>query len=161
MKYYLKCLQKYADLSGRASRREYWHFFGINFLITMILGVIARINPNAGLGMISLVYSIAVLLPGLSVGVRRFHDIGRSGMSFACYAVPIFICILLIPVVEWASIPINGVVNASNECMFILFGFAYFIVHLLPLILGVMLLIVLARRGEQEDNKYGAPPFER
>ncbi len=160
MKYYLKCLQKYADLSGRASRREYWHFFGINFLITMILGVgdIAKISYNAGLGRISLVYSIAVLLPGLSVGVRRFHDIGRSGMSFACYAVPIFICILLIPVVEWATTPINGIINASNARIFLLFGLA---IILLPLILGIMLLIVLARRGEQEDNKYGAPPFER
>ena len=158
MKYYLKCLKKYADLSGRASRREYWHFFKINFLITMILGVIARINPNAGLGMISLVYSIAVLLPGLSVGVRRFHDIGRSGMSFACYVVPMFICILLIPVIEWATIPINGIVNASNQDIFILLGIT---VLILPLILGIMLLIVLARRGDQEDNKYGAPPFER
>ncbi|MEC8032914.1 MAG: DUF805 domain-containing protein, partial [Bacteroidota bacterium] len=36
MKYYIYCFKNYATFSGRASRAEYWSFFAINTLISMI-----------------------------------------------------------------------------------------------------------------------------
>ncbi|TDV41941.1 uncharacterized membrane protein YhaH (DUF805 family) [Pseudomonas graminis] len=75
--WYVDVLKKYAVFSGRARRKEYWMFFLISFLISIALAVVdAIIGSNS---MISNVYSLALLIPSLAVGVRRLHDTDRSG----------------------------------------------------------------------------------
>lgn len=76
MKYYLNVLQNYATFTGRARRSEYWYFFLFNILISIILTVVGVIQEST---MISNIYSLAVLLPSIAVGVRRMHDVGKSG----------------------------------------------------------------------------------
>ncbi len=78
------CFSKYATFSGRASRSEYWWFFLFNFLVSLGCGMIS--DTLSGL------FSLAVLLPSLAVGVRRLHDIDKSGW---------FLLVWLIPVVGW------------------------------------------------------------
>ena len=76
------CFNKYAVFSGRASRSEYWFFvlFGIlggiisAIIDTMILGYSAEVN-----GPINLIFSIALILPSISVAARRLHDLDKSG----------------------------------------------------------------------------------
>ena len=82
MKYFLYCLQHYADFNGRARRSEYWFFQLFNFLITIgiyliVLGIKEVIGIN--LGFLNTVYSIAVLIPNWAVSARRLHDTNRSG----------------------------------------------------------------------------------
>ena len=82
MNYYTEPLKKYAVFSGRASRAEYWYFSLFNFVIAFVLGLI-----EGGLGValesddsvLANIYSLAVLIPSLAVGVRRMHDIDKSG----------------------------------------------------------------------------------
>ncbi|CAI8741222.1 DUF805 domain-containing protein [Pseudomonas donghuensis] len=75
--WYFEVLKKYAVFSGRARRKEYWMFFLVNILVAMVLGFIDRV---AGTGAIlSNLYSLALLIPGIAVGVRRMHDTDRSG----------------------------------------------------------------------------------
>lgn len=76
MNNYISVLKKYAVFSGRASRGEYWTFILMNFVIVIILTVL---DISLGLGLLSNIYSLAVLIPSLAVGVRRMHDSGRSG----------------------------------------------------------------------------------
>lgn len=87
---------KYAVFSGRARRSEYWYFFLFNFIVSLILGFIGTrlfgTIGNSSTDIVSLIWSLAVLLPGLAVAVRRLHDIGRSGF---------WIFIILIPLVGW------------------------------------------------------------
>ena len=71
MNYYLKVLQNYATFSGRARRSECWYFFLFNVIIAFVLGFVG--------GIISTIYPLAVLIPGIAVGVRRMHDVGKSG----------------------------------------------------------------------------------
>ncbi|MDB9819872.1 DUF805 domain-containing protein [Candidatus Pelagibacter sp.] len=76
------CFNKYAVFSGRASRSEYWFFvlFGIlggiisAIIDTMILGYSAEVN-----GPINLIFSVALILPSISVAARRLHDLNKSG----------------------------------------------------------------------------------
>jgi uncharacterized membrane protein YhaH (DUF805 family) len=76
------CFNKYAVFSGRASRSEYWFFvlFGIlggiisAIIDTMILGYSAEVN-----GPINLIFSVALILPSISVAARRLHDLDKSG----------------------------------------------------------------------------------
>lgn len=78
------CFSKYADFSGRASRSEYWWWFLFVFLASIATGII---SPK-----LSGVFSLAVFLPGLAVGVRRLHDIDKSGW---------FLLVSLIPLIGW------------------------------------------------------------
>jgi uncharacterized membrane protein YhaH (DUF805 family) len=72
MNWYLEVLKKYAVFSGRASRREYWMFF----LFNLIFAIVAAVLDNV-LGLA--IRDVGTLLPGLAVGIRRLHDIGKSG----------------------------------------------------------------------------------
>ena len=65
------CLSKYATFSGRASRPEFWWFF----LFQILASVAASMLGDT----VAALASLALLLPALAVGVRRLHDIGKSG----------------------------------------------------------------------------------
>lgn len=73
---------KYATFEGRAARSEYW-WFGLFVVIgTIILEIIdaALFHKAMGqIGILSGIFSLAVLLPALAVAVRRLHDLGRTG----------------------------------------------------------------------------------
>lgn len=85
MSWYLAVLKKYAVFSGRAQRMEYWMFTLFNFIIASVILLIngeshpqfldALLAPSIPLN----IYSLAVLLPGLAVLIRRLHDTNRSG----------------------------------------------------------------------------------
>lgn len=76
MNYYLKVLQNYAVFNGRARRKEYWMFFLFNVIFAFAFGFICGLLDVPNLANI---YTLAVLLPGIAVGVRRMHDVGKSG----------------------------------------------------------------------------------
>jgi len=76
MEWYLKVLKNYANFNGRARRKEFWMFYLINFIIAFVIGIIAGMISFPLLGTI---YSLAVLVPTLAVGVRRIHDGNKSG----------------------------------------------------------------------------------
>ena len=76
MKYYLKGLQNYATFKGRARRSEFWFFILFNLIFSVLLGLVGGMM---GFPFLSLIYSLAVFIPLLAVGVRRMHDTGKSG----------------------------------------------------------------------------------
>ena len=76
MNYYLNVLKNYATFSGRASRSEYWYFVLFNSIIAFAIGFVSgllRIN------MLSIIYTLFMLIPSIAVAVRRMHDVGKSG----------------------------------------------------------------------------------
>ena len=76
------CLrQKYADFTGRASRSEFWWFVLFNVLVSLAA---AQIHPT-----VSLLVTLALLLPSLGVAVRRLHDVGRNGWWLLLQLVPL------------------------------------------------------------------------
>jgi uncharacterized membrane protein YhaH (DUF805 family) len=95
MNYYLKVLQNYATFSGRARRSEFWYFFLFNFIIGFVGGL-------TKMPIISTIYTLLVLIPGIAVGVRRMHDVGKSGWF------------LLIPIYNLILACTDGI-NGDNE----------------------------------------------
>tara|TARA_X000000368_G_C22835814_1_gene625395 strand:+ start:189 stop:560 length:372 start_codon:yes stop_codon:yes gene_type:complete len=76
------CFNKYAVFSGRASRSEFWFFVLFGFLggiITAIIDVMILGFPAEENGPINLIFSIALIIPSISVTARRLHDINKSG----------------------------------------------------------------------------------
>jgi len=100
MNWYLEVLKKYAVFGGRARRKEYWYFVLFNALIsialTIIDGVTGSFSSEAGIGLLSGIYGLAVLIPSIAVGVRRLHDTNRSGWWLLIALIPLIGAIVLI-----------------------------------------------------------------
>ena len=76
MNYYFTVLRKYANVEGRARRAEYWYFILFHFIVSITLGLMEAAMHTSGL---MIIYSVAIILPSLAVGMRRMHDVGKSG----------------------------------------------------------------------------------
>jgi uncharacterized membrane protein YhaH (DUF805 family) len=77
MEWYLAVLKKYAVFSGRARRKEYWMFFLFNIIIVFVLSFIEGLSRSPNV--LSTIYQLAVLVPGIAVSIRRMHDTDHSG----------------------------------------------------------------------------------
>ena len=88
--------QKYATFEGRASRPEFWWFY----LLNMVVGALCNALGKVGIW-IQIVWIVAILVPSLAVGVRRLHDIGKSGWNWFIGLIPIVGAIILI--IWWAK----------------------------------------------------------
>lgn len=100
MNWYLEVLKKYAVFSGRARRKEYWYFTLFNIIISIVLGVIDGVtgsfSAEAGIGLLGGVFTLAVLIPGIAVSVRRLHDTERSGWWLLIALIPLIGAIVLL-----------------------------------------------------------------
>ena len=89
---------KYATFSGRASRSEYWwSYLGIAVIsmVLQIIGIVGGLalgSVNEGLGALfglaAFAGLLALLIPSLSVNVRRLHDTGKSGWMLLILLIP-------------------------------------------------------------------------
>jgi uncharacterized membrane protein YhaH (DUF805 family) len=101
-----RVLSNYATFSGRASRAEYWWWFLSLLLFMLVVGLVDAfvIAPLLGFQVgdetagqpLSLLASLAVLLPNLAVGVRRLHDSGKSGWWLLIGLIPLIGFLVLI-----------------------------------------------------------------
>ena len=66
----------YVTFSGRAARSEFWYWILFSALADLVGGII---GGAIGTGLIGVVISLALLLPGVAVSVRRLHDLDRTG----------------------------------------------------------------------------------
>jgi|SRR6056300_909149 uncharacterized membrane protein YhaH (DUF805 family) len=92
MEWYLKVINSYSDFSGRSRRKEYWMFFLINSIFSIIGFYLDNILGTAwaiGYGPIYVGYGLAVLIPSLAVAIRRLHDVGKSGWYYLLVLLPI------------------------------------------------------------------------
>jgi uncharacterized membrane protein YhaH (DUF805 family) len=96
------CLSNYVTFSGRAPRSEFWFFTLFSILSGIVAAIIDNILgtayqmplPNgttlhAGYGYIYTLWALLLVLPSISVIVRRLHDCDRSGWWFWLYLIPI------------------------------------------------------------------------
>ncbi len=90
---YLGSLKKYVTFSGRARRRELLVFALGN---TIIYAVLLFVDGMIGIGgALVALFGLGVLLPSLTVAVRRLHDTGRSGW---------WLLIGLVPILGWIAL---------------------------------------------------------
>lgn len=94
-------LRKYADFNGRARRMEYWMFFALNIGVSVVAnildGVLGMTGMVAGVyGPLTLLAFLALIVPGIAVGVRRLHDQDKSGWWLLLAFVPIIGALVLL-----------------------------------------------------------------
>lgn len=140
------CLQeKYARFSGRASRSEYWWF-----ILAYVIGAI--LVSLTGIGVLYMLYVLALIVPLAAAGFRRLQDTGRPGWTIL---IPIGLAVLgtllrpARPVVEGGRL--MQMPDLGSMGMLAVLG-------LVQLVLAVVFLYWLTRPTQPETNEYGPPP---
>ena len=165
------CFKKYVTFSGRAARPEYWWFMLFIFLGGLVASILDAALFGTGTvqtgpggfaaendsGPVSGLFSLATLLPILSVGWRRMHDTGRSGLY------------LLYPILVWVGIAsFASVAGVTGQIMAGDFAAAFAGVVGLVMIVSVLIAILspliviwwLTRPSQPGPNTYGPNPNE-
>lgn len=147
-KYFVKCMKHYVDFHGRAGRAEFWMFYGVTSMIQSVFsiainarlgGEIDAVNP---ISLIYLVYLMVIFIPSLAVGVRRLHDIGKSGWYLAGALILAVILAFAIGLIAFKS----NVVAIVSMPLFMILIIAFYIVPML--------------KGQPGENKWGPNPNE-
>jgi uncharacterized membrane protein YhaH (DUF805 family) len=99
---------KYAQFSGRAPRREYWYFLLFSIIIGFVLGIVDAVagtmltlgtDPMGQpilMGMLGMIFNLALLIPSIAIGIRRLHDTGKSGWWLLIGFIPILGALVLL-----------------------------------------------------------------
>lgn len=142
------CFSKYFTMSGRATRPEFWYF-----QIFIFAGAIAAIIMDVSLygydvldteagGPFYILFGLVTFFPAFTVAVRRLHDVGKP--FYYMFAPVITFGIGIFAGAQFGSYWGEGagvVVFAIMIC-----GPAY-------------LLLLLTRRSEDGENKYGPSQY--
>jgi uncharacterized membrane protein YhaH (DUF805 family) len=106
MHWYTDVIKKYAVFDGRAARPEFWWCVLINLIIAAVINLVFSAIGGRNTGqVVSDLYSLAVLLPSLGVGIRRLHDTNRTGWWYLLVFIPVIGWIVLIVFLAMASDP--------------------------------------------------------
>ena len=97
---------RYADFAGKATRSQYWYFVLFYVLLSIVFAVIDTlvVNPMLGMniqeaskgGLLQFIFALALIIPSIAIGVRRLHDIGKSGWWMLISLVPVIGFLVLI-----------------------------------------------------------------
>jgi uncharacterized membrane protein YhaH (DUF805 family) len=89
--------QNYVNFSGRASRSAYWYWTLFAVLMSIASKLLdVMLFPGFDTSPINSLVGLALFLPGLSIAVRRLHDLDRTGWWLLIILTLIGILVLLI-----------------------------------------------------------------
>jgi uncharacterized membrane protein YhaH (DUF805 family) len=155
-------LKRYADFSGRSTRREFWMWVLFLIIATIALSILDGVlglggrnsytatnlngpgnigysyNAATRGGWLTMLFGLTVLVPNFAVGVRRLHDIDRSGWW------------ILMPIAPY-GLSLGFMVGHS----LIIGGAMMFLVP----VAAIVLLVWYCMRGTAGSNRFGPDPL--
>ena len=149
MSWFLHCLRYYARFKGRASRPEFWWFWGIATFVNIVLYFIGSQFFLSLVGVVlKCVWALVTTIPFLAVTSRRLHDSGHSFWWAGAFYVGIAILMFAGLLIRWLPLsPPQGNVPALLFGLYLLAWFGLFI----------RLFYLLFVSGEPGGNRYGDP----
>ena len=136
--------KKYATFKGRASRSEYWWYMLFASLISLLGAVIASTlyGDPSELTLFDIVW-LLIFLPGLAVGIRRLHDVNKSGWW------------LLYPWLGLILVPIASLFDDTSLMD------SMVVISFSLMTLGYLYVLYLAiKKSDSGENQYGKNPVE-
>ncbi len=163
MEWMILPLRKYFQFSGRSRRKEYWMWtlfvivagFVLGFVDTMLgfggeIAPVANQSPASAIynallsnGILSNIFTVFTIIPGIAVGVRRLHDVDRSGWWLLSWVAPLLIMSALL---------FSG--NGEGAAVLVIGGIAV----LAAAVLGIMIFVWDCTDGTHGPNRFGDDP---
>ena len=107
MNEYIEMWKHYADFSGKTTVKGYWMAVLINFLVALAITLLVRAVNS--LAILSTIYSLAVLVPGLAIEVRRLNDAGKHWANIFWPLLPIVgIIVWIVKMCAPSQNPVNA-----------------------------------------------------
>lgn len=133
----------YFDFEGRVGRQEFWYYVLAYVVLFIGLAVVQHILFIGHF--LTMLLTLTFLLPNLGIGVRRLHDIGRSGWWILIGVVP------------------GALIISSMMFAFLLGGlglmlFTGSLLWLVSLAAAILLIYWYAQPGTSGANQYGPAP---
>lgn len=168
MEWMILPLRRYAQFSGRSTRREFWMWVVFVILASIVLSILDKLlglggsagagsqtvtapgftgyRAGAGVhgGILTDIFTLAILVPNIAVSVRRLHDTDRSGWWILLPLVPYLVGAFLV------GFAITGVHGAAA------IGGALLV---LGFVGAIVLLVWYCLRGTPGPNRFGADPL--
>ncbi len=91
------------DFSGKSTRNAFWYAFLDNFIITIILAILA--SQVSVFSALTTLYTIATIIPGISLVIRRLRDAGKAWAWVFIGLIPVIGTIWLLVLYCQPSIP--------------------------------------------------------
>lgn len=85
----------YVNFEGRSTRSEYWWAFLFNTCVNILIELLIIFQIPV-LALLAPIVSLGLLLPGLSIAIRRLHDTGKSWVYILMGLIPLAGPIILI-----------------------------------------------------------------
>ena len=185
-------LVKYVQFEGRSRRSEFWLWVLFRFILSQVLGAIAlafigplfaqlashpeTINAHPDVffqnyiqtwlrvaPLFSLV-SLGLLLPSLAVGVRRLHDINRTGwwliMPYVVMIVGVTVFFIVCGAEIFAAAGHGGAPSSADgtKAALTIVGSVFLCIFAPFLIAGIVMLIFFVTEGTKGANRFGPDP---
>lgn len=149
--------RNYITFSGRATRAEYWWFF----LFGQLIGL-ASIVPIVG-WLVSIIGFLVLIIPQISISVRRLHDIGKSGWwVLVWYGTLIlgWVFFLIEFFKELIGLEESGKTDTEIEAILQNWWIWFGILGLASIAIMIWWILWFVKKGEKGPNKYGPDPRE-
>lgn len=91
--YYGLFWKNFFNFDGRSRRAEYWYALLGIVLTSFVVGIIAGL---LGIGLLSSIWELVILIPSIAISIRRLHDIGKSGWWVLINFIPLIGFIVLL-----------------------------------------------------------------
>ncbi len=95
--------RNYVTFSGRAVRSEYWYWVLFSLILGAVTGILDKAvfpDVETDAGPLNMIASLIIFLPSLAIGVRRLHDIDRTGW----WTLIIFTIVGIFLLIYWACL---------------------------------------------------------
>ena len=104
----ISVLTNWNNFSGRACRSEYWYFSLAADLVQLIISIIetatGMVVESTDMGILSIIFTLLILVPSISVASRRLQDRGLSGWWQLTYltiiGIPVIVVLAMLPAKE-------------------------------------------------------------
>ncbi|WP_034160273.1 DUF805 domain-containing protein [Sphingomonas sp. ERG5] len=167
MEFMILPLKRYFQFSGRSRRKEYWVWTLFVVIANIVLALVdaglgldgsseAAVDGSAtsfaaaaysSSGVLGNIFSLATLIPGIAVTVRRLHDVNRSGLwLLAPIGLLVAFMVVALAGIGTGAFIAPGMVGLGIVAVLALIGF------------GILLLVWTCTAGTNGPNRFGEDP---
>jgi uncharacterized membrane protein YhaH (DUF805 family) len=106
----------YFNFKERASRSEYWWAALVNGIISLVLNITYVVSTTIPFSaFLAMLFGLVIVIPSLSLTVRRLHDTNKSGWFFLIVFIPVIGSLVILIFTLLPSVDVNNRYDIINK----------------------------------------------